>query len=82
MVVAEVDSRSCCQGECRFLKPVKSASTSLRVQILFMAVVAGRAVTGARGSESVGALRAGQVWIRSVPSKVRSGFDQCLAGRP
>ncbi len=42
--------------------------------MLFMAVVAGRAVTGARGSGSVGGLQVGQVWIRSVPSKVRSGF--------
>jgi hypothetical protein len=53
---------------------VKGASTSLRVQILFMAIVAGRAVTGSRGSGSVRGLRVGQVWIRSAPSKVRSGF--------
>jgi len=43
---AEVDSGSRCQGGCGFLKQAKGASTSLRVQILFMA---GRAVTGVRG---------------------------------
>jgi len=64
-----------------FLKQVKGASTSLRVQILFMAVAAGKAVTRARGSGSVGASRAGQVWIRYVPSKVRSGFAPCPAGK-
>jgi len=35
--IVKVDSGSCCQGGCGLLK---SASTSLRVQILFMAVVA------------------------------------------
>jgi hypothetical protein len=53
----------CCrvlgQGGCGFLEQVKGASTSLRVQNLFMAVVAGRAVTGACGSEAVSASRAG-----------------------
>jgi hypothetical protein len=43
--VVEVDSRSCCQVGCGFLKQVKGASTSLPFQILFMAIVAGRAVT-------------------------------------
>ena len=33
------NSGSCHQGRCRFLNRVKGASTSLRVQILFMAVV-------------------------------------------
>ena len=80
-VVAEVDYWSCCQGGCRFLKQVKGGSTPPRVQIPFMAVVAGRAVTGARGSRSIGASRGGQVWIRSVPSKVRSGFTPCPAGK-
>jgi len=48
-------SPGCChQGGCEFLKQVKGASTSLRVQILSMAIAAGRAVTGARGSSSVG----------------------------
>jgi hypothetical protein len=55
---------------------VLEASTSLRVQILFMVVLADRAVTGARGSQSVGASRAGQVWIHSMLSKVRFGFAQ------
>jgi hypothetical protein len=27
------------------------------------------------------AIKAGQVWIRSVPSKVRPGFAPCLAGK-
>jgi hypothetical protein len=39
----------------RVLKQVKAISTSRRVQILFMTVAIGRAVTGARGSGSVGA---------------------------
>lgn len=69
---------SCHQGGCRrggfwvvlsrwvqVLEAGQGASTSLRVQILFIAVVAGRAVTGARSS--VGVSRAGQIWIRSVP---------------
>ena len=52
---------SCHQGRCRFLKQFKGESASLLVQILFMAVVAGRAVPGARGSGSVGASCAGRV---------------------
>jgi hypothetical protein len=52
--VIEVDSVACCQGVCGFLKQIRGASISLRVQVLFMAIVAGRAVTGARGSGSVG----------------------------
>ena len=63
----------CHQGWCGFLKQVKGESTSLLVQILFKTFVASRAA-GARGSGSVGGLQVGQVWIRSVPSKVRSGF--------
>jgi hypothetical protein len=50
--VVEVDS-----GSCGFLKQVKGASTLLRVQILFMDVMTGRAATGARGSGFVGASR-------------------------
>ena len=52
---------SCHQGVRGFLKLVKGESISLLVQILFMAVVAGRAVTEARGSGSIGTSRAGQV---------------------
>jgi len=69
----------CQQGLCGFSKEVKGASTSPRFQIMFMA---GRALTGARGFGSVGASRAGQVWIHSMPSKVRSGFAPWPAGRP
>ncbi len=43
------------------LKRVKGESTLVLVQILFMAVVAGRAVTGACDSGSIGASWAGQV---------------------
>ena len=56
-------SGSCHQGWCRrggfwvmllrrggFLKQIKGVSTSLRVQILFMAAVAGKAIAGARTS--------------------------------
>jgi hypothetical protein len=64
-----------------FLKQVKGVSTSLQVQILFIAAVAGRAVTGARGSGSIGTLWAGQVWICSVSSNVKSGFAPCPAGK-
>jgi hypothetical protein len=46
-----VDSESCCQGGCGFLKQVK-VWISFRVQIL-----GSRAVTGDRGSGSVGASR-------------------------
>ena len=75
-----------CACGCGFLKQVKGASTSLRVEILFMAVV-----TRARGSRSVGASRAGrsgftqqgQIWVRFMLCKqIRSGFTPCLAGRP
>src|SRR6266480_5674670 len=66
-VAVKGSSGPCHQGEggygCGFLKQVKGESTSLLAQILFMAVVAGRVVTGARGSGSVGASRRGQVWI-------------------
>ena len=41
----------------RVLEAGQRRITSLRVQILFMAVVASRAVTGACGSGSVGASR-------------------------
>ena len=61
----KASSGSCHQGAW-FLKQVKGASASLRVQILFMAIVTGRAVMGARGSRSVDASRAGQFWIHSV----------------
>ena len=58
-------SGSCHQGGCgcgdEFLKQVKGESTSLLVLILFMVVVAGRAVTGVRGSGCIGASREGQV---------------------
>jgi hypothetical protein len=50
--VMEADSGSCWQGRCKFLKHLEGASTSLRVQTLFMAVMvgrAGRAITGAYG---------------------------------
>jgi hypothetical protein len=58
----------------RVLEADQGASTSLRVQILFTAVVAGRASRElvVLGLSVVYGL--GQVWIRSVPSKVRSGF--------
>jgi len=46
----------CHQGGCEFSKQVKGESTSLLI-----AAVAGRAVTGARGSGSIGASRASQV---------------------
>ena len=57
------------------------ASTSLRVQIQFMAVVTGRVVTGARGSGSIGDSQAGQVWIHSMPSRVRFRFTSSPAGK-
>lgn len=44
-----MDSRPCCQDGSGFLKQIKGASTSIPVQILFIAVVVGKAVTGALG---------------------------------
>ena len=51
--VIEVDSGSYCQGGCGFTKQIEGASTSLRVHILFMAIVAGTAVTGRSGLDSL-----------------------------
>jgi hypothetical protein len=82
-----VDSKPCCQGEYRFLKQVKGASTSLRCEILFMAVmavmavVAARTITRSRYSDSISDSLGGQVWIRSASSKVIFGFAPCPAGR-
>jgi hypothetical protein len=62
--VVEIDSRSYCQGGCGFLKQAKGASTLLRVQILFMTLVAvavGRAVMGTHGSGSISTSLSGQV---------------------
>jgi hypothetical protein len=53
------------QGGCGFLEQVKGASTSLRVQNLFMAVVAGKAVTGACVLGL--SVPRGQVWVRGGP---------------
>jgi len=78
----EGSSGSCHQGGggygCGFLKQVKGESTSLLVQILFMAVVADSVVTGARGSGSVGASRIGQVWIALADDDV--GYAVVLLG--
>jgi hypothetical protein len=60
----EVNSGSRCQCGCRS----RFCSWPLRP-----------AEPSRRGSGSVGALRAGQVWIRSMPSKVRSGIAAWLA---
>ena len=57
--------RCVCVCVCGFLKQVKGESTSLLVQIQFTAVAAGRAVTGARGSGSIGASRADLVYIHT-----------------
>jgi hypothetical protein len=70
--VVEVDSRLYCQGGCKFLKQVKGVSASLRLQTLFIAIVAGRVVTGVCGSGSVSASQAEQVWIRSIVCLARS----------
>jgi len=36
--------------------------------------------TEARGAGCIGGSRSGQVWIRSVPSKVSSGYVSCSSG--
>jgi hypothetical protein len=49
--VVEVDSRSCCQGECGFLKQVQRRIGIASVSdSLHGAIMVGRAVTGTRGS--------------------------------
>jgi hypothetical protein len=75
--VVEVNSGSRCQRGCGFLKQVKGASISIRVQVL-----SGRAVTSwlwvrrcLTGRSSLDSLHAkqGQIWNRCMPSKVRFG---------
>jgi hypothetical protein len=69
--VVEIDSGSYCQGGCPFLKQVKSASTLLRVQIVFTAVVAVAAAGPSRELVVLGL---------SIPQgQVRSKFAPCLA---
>ena len=58
----KASSGSCYQGRCGFLKQINGESTSLLLQILYMAVVVGGAVAGACGSGSIGASQAGQVY--------------------
>jgi len=75
--VVNVDSGSCCQRRCGSLKQIKGVSTSLPVQILFIAVVVGRHARGARGS-------CWRVRSRFAPCHDRqamSGYAQCLAAR-
>ena len=57
------------------MKQVKGASTSLRLQILFMTVVTELVVVGL-------SMPHGRIRSKFAPSKVRSRFTPCPAGRP
>ncbi len=80
---AKASSGSCYQDECKFLKHVKGGSTSLRVQILFMPVEGRQSSHDSRELVNLGLLVPHwQVSPTVTPSKVRSRFAQCPAGRP